>query len=101
MLIKRTDRQARRGTLAGALQSDADGGLDDHGDDGERRGVQERVAKRRAGVALEDVGVVLDGKGRVVGDQAGVRVDALGRPDERQPQRRDDRVPDHQQQDQQ
>src|SRR6478735_4397528 len=28
MLIKRTDRQARRGTLAGALQSDADGGLD-------------------------------------------------------------------------
>src|SRR3954471_22277675 len=28
MLIKRTDRLARRGTLAGALQSDADGGLD-------------------------------------------------------------------------
>src|SRR6476619_5240403 len=28
MLIKRTYRQARRGTLAGALQSDADGGLD-------------------------------------------------------------------------
>ena len=28
MLIKRTDRQARRGTLAGALQSHSDGGLD-------------------------------------------------------------------------
>ena len=28
MLIKRTERQARRGTLAGALQSQSDGGLD-------------------------------------------------------------------------
>ena len=28
MLIKRTERQARRGTLAGALQSHSDGGLD-------------------------------------------------------------------------
>ena len=28
MLIKRTERQARRGTLAGALQSHPDGGLD-------------------------------------------------------------------------
>src|ERR1700704_1170467 len=28
MLIKRTERQARRGTLAGALQSPSDGGLD-------------------------------------------------------------------------
>ena len=28
MLIEERDRQARRGTLAGALQSDADGGLD-------------------------------------------------------------------------
>jgi formate dehydrogenase major subunit len=28
VLIKRTERQARRGTLAGALQSHSDGGLD-------------------------------------------------------------------------
>ena len=28
MLIKRTERQARRGTLAGALQGQSDGGLD-------------------------------------------------------------------------